>query len=139
MQAETAFGVSARSRCYVVALPPAPVDFCRWRAHTLVVVLRFRKPPVSFVCFLLFVVGLGAVTGYFFDAVGLAAFFYFVASIEAKPAWKFWWNPPAKRETGRASCAINSYQRVGATSPKEIRQLPNDRWFGRDRHLQRHG
>jgi hypothetical protein len=118
--------MSARSRGYVVALPPAPVDFCRWRAHTLSV-LRFRKPPLSFVCFLLFVAGLGAVTGYFIDAVGLAAFFYFVASIEAKPAWKFWWNPPAKRETGRASCAINSYQRVGATSPKEIRQLPDDR------------
>jgi hypothetical protein len=104
----------------------AAVDLCRLETHT-VVVLRFRKPPLSFVCFLLFVVGLGAVTGYFLDAMGLAAFFYFVVSIEAKPAWKFWWNPPAKRETGRASCAINSYQRVGATSPKEIRQLPDDR------------
>jgi hypothetical protein len=91
---------------------------------------------MSFVCFLLVVIGLGAVTGYFLDAVGLASFFYFVVSIEAKPAWKFWWNPPAKPETGRASCAINSYQRVGATSPKEIRQLPDDRlplpeWAGR--------
>lgn len=100
--------------------------------------LRFRKPPMSFVCFLLFVVGLGAATGYFGDAVGVAAFFFFIGSIEAKPSWKFWWDPPAKRESGRASCAINSYQRVGATSPKEIRQLPNDRWFGRDRKLQRH-
>jgi hypothetical protein len=113
------------------------VDFCRWGTNTLIV-LRFGKPPVSFVCFLLFLVGLGAVTGYFLDAAGLAAFFYFVASIEAKPSRKFWWNPPAKRESGRASCAINSYQRVSATSPKEIRQLPNDRWFGRDRHFQRH-
>jgi hypothetical protein len=101
-------------------------------------VLRFRKPPVSFVCFLLVVAGLGAATGYLIDAVGVAAFLYFVVSIEAKPSWKFWWDPPAKRESGRASCAINSYQRVGATSPKEIRQLPNDRWFGRDRQLQRH-
>jgi hypothetical protein len=99
--------------------------------------LRFRKPPVSFVCFLLVVIGLGAVTGYLVDAVGLAAFFFFAASIDAKPAWKFWWDPPAKRESGHASCAISSYQRVGATSPKEIRQLPDDRWIGRKLH--RHG
>ena len=72
-------------------------------------------------------VAIGAATGYVIDALGLAAFCFFVASIEAKPAWKFWFDPPAKRETGRASCAIDSYQRVGATSPKEIRQLPDDR------------
>jgi hypothetical protein len=90
-------------------------------------VLRFRKPPISFVCFLVALVVIGAATGYFIDALGLAAFFFFVASIDAKPSWKFWYDPPAKRESGRASCAINSYQRVGATSPKEIRRLPDDR------------
>jgi hypothetical protein len=101
-------------------------------------VLRFRKPPVSFVCFLLVIVGLGAATGYAVDALGVAAFFFFVASIDAKPAWKFWFDPPAKRESGRASCALNSSQRIGAMSPKEIRQLPDDRWIGRHRKLQRH-
>jgi hypothetical protein len=114
------------------------MDFLSVGTHTLIV-LRFRKPPVSFACFLLAVVGLGAATGYFVDALGVAAFSFFVASIEAKPAWKFWWDPPAQRESGRASCAINSYQRVGATSPKEIRQLPDDRlplpeWAG-GKHL----
>lgn len=109
----------------LIALPPG-VGFRRWQAHTLIV-LRFSKPPVSFVCFLLVVVGLGAATGYLIDAVGLAAFCFFVASIDAKPSWKFWYDAPAKRETGRASCAINSYQRIGATSPKQIRQLPDDR------------
>jgi hypothetical protein len=113
------------------------VDFRRGETHTQIV-LRFRKPPLSFVCFLLVVVGLGAAAGYLFDAVGIAAFCFFVASIDAKPAWKFWYDPPAKRETGRASCAINSYQRVGAMSPKEIRQLPGDRWIGRGRKLDRH-
>jgi len=96
--------------------------------------LRVRKPLVSFVCFLLIVVALGAAAGYLVDAVGLAAFFFFVASIDPKPAWKFWWDPPAKRESGRASCAINSSQRVGAMSPKEIRRLPDDRWIGRKLH-----
>jgi hypothetical protein len=109
------------------------VDLGSRAAHTAGV-LRFRKPPPSFVCFLLFVVALGAATGYFIDALGVAAFFFFVASIDAKPSWKFWWDPPAKRETGRASCAINSSQRVGAMSPKEIRQLPDDRWMGRKLH-----
>jgi hypothetical protein len=87
-------------------------------------VLRFRTPPVSFACFLLTVVGLGVASGYAIDALGVAAFCFFVASIDAKPSWKFWYDPPAKRETGRASCAMSTWQRVGATSPKEIRQLP---------------
>lgn len=99
--------------------------------------LRFRKPPISFVCFLLVVVALGGAAGYLIDAVGLAAFCFFVASIDAKPSWKFWYDAPAKRDSGRASCAINSYQRVGATSPKEIRQLPDDRLIGRHRKFQR--
>ena len=109
------------------------MDLLRSGAHTPIM-LRVRKPPVSFVCFLLIVVALGAAAGYLVDAVGLAAFFFFVASIDPKPAWKFWWDPPAKRESGRASCAINSSQRVGAMSPKEIRRLPDDRWIGRKLH-----
>jgi hypothetical protein len=96
-------------------------------------VLRFRKPPISFVCFLLALVVVGTATGYFVDALGVAAFCFFVASIEAKPSWKFWYDPPAKRESGRASCAVNSWQRVGATSPKEIRQLPEHRFSRRQR------
>jgi hypothetical protein len=95
--------------------------------------LRFRKPPRSFVCFLLILVGIGAATGYVLDALGFAAFCFFVASIEPKPAWKFWYDPPAKRDTGRASCAVNSWQRVGAMSPKEIRQLPEHRFSKRSR------
>jgi hypothetical protein len=112
------------------------MDFRSEKAHTPIM-LRFRKPPLSFVCFLLVVVGLGAATGYLVDAVGVAAFFFFVASIDGKPSWKFWFDPPAKRESGRASCAINSYQRIAATSPKEIRQLPDHRWIGRHRKAQR--
>jgi hypothetical protein len=133
---DAASGVCAGRRADVsTPTPRAPVDFRRREAHTQTV-LRFRKPPVSFVCFLLVVVGLGAATGYFVDAVGVAAFCFFVASIDAKPSWKFWFDPPAKRESGRASCAIRFHQRIGAMSPKEIRQLPDDRWIGpkRQRH-----
>jgi len=93
--------------------------------------LRLRRPSRSLLVFLVAVVGVGAAFGYALDAVGVAAFFYFVSSIEGKPSWKFWYDAPAKRETGRASCAVNSWQRVGATSPKEIRQLPAHRFSKR--------
>jgi hypothetical protein len=51
--------------------------------------LRFRKRPISFVGFLLVIVALGGAPGYLIDAIGLAAFCFFVALIEAKPSWKF--------------------------------------------------
>ncbi len=85
--------------------------------------LRFRRPPPSFVVFLLLVVGIGAAVGHAVNAAGLAAFFFFVASIEAKPSWSFWFGKPGNQYSGRG-WAFNSHQRVGATSPKEIRDLP---------------
>lgn len=85
--------------------------------------LRFRKPPRSFVCFLALVVALGVVSRHTIDAVGIAAFFFFVAAIDAKPAWKFWYGKPGNQYDGRG-WRFGSWQRVGATSPKEIRDLP---------------
>jgi hypothetical protein len=86
--------------------------------------LRFRKPPLSLICFLLAVVAVGAAFGHLVNALGFAAFFFFVAGIDPKPAWKFWYGKPGNQYNGRG-WAFNSYQRVGATSPKEIRELPN--------------
>jgi hypothetical protein len=80
--------------------------------------LRFRKPPLSFVCFLLVVVGLGGATGHLVDAAGVAAFFFFVASIDAKPAWKFWFDP-AKRARGGETMA-----RGARSAPRAV---PNKR------------
>jgi len=78
-------------------------------------VLRFRRPPRSFVVFLLLVV-----------AIGAAVFFFFIASIEAKPAWKFWYGKQGSQYDGRG-WRFNSWQRVDVTSPKELRRLPNIR------------
>ena len=51
--------------------------------------LRFRRPPRSFVIFLLAVVGVGAALGHVVNAAGIAVFFFFIAGIDPKPAWKF--------------------------------------------------
>ena len=86
--------------------------------------LILRKPPRSFVVFLLVVVGIGAAVGHVVNAAGLAVFFFFIASIEPKPAWKFWFGKPGDQYDGRG-WRFNSWQRVDVTSPKELRRLPN--------------
>lgn len=88
--------------------------------------LRFRKPPRSLVVFLLAVVAIGAAFGHLVNALGFAAFFFFVAGIDPKPAWKFWFGKPGNQYDGRG-WKFNSWQRVGMTSPKEMRQAPDVR------------
>ena len=100
---------------------------CAARAYGLSV-LQLGRPAGSLILFLGLLVGIGAAFGHAIDMAGVAVFVFLASSTSAKPAWKFWFDPPAKRESGRASCAINSWQRVGATSPKEIRQLPEHRF-----------
>lgn len=91
-------GSDTKHRAYKLAM-----DFRCQQAHTLIVLL-FRKPALSFVCFLLFLVGVGAATGHLVDAVGVAAFCLFVASIDGKPAWKYWF-APHKGPNGRSTMA----------------------------------
>lgn len=86
--------------------------------------LILRKPSRSFVIFLLVVVGIGAAVGHVVNAAGLAVFFFFIASIEPKPAWKFWYGKQGSQYDGRG-WRFNSWQRVDVTSPKELRKLPD--------------
>jgi hypothetical protein len=86
--------------------------------------LTFRRPRRSLLVFLGLVIGIGAAVGHVVDALGVAAFFYFIASITGKPAWRFWYDPPGDVDSGRSMGRFNSWQRVGATSPKEIARLP---------------
>ena len=67
----------------------------------------------------------GAVFGHLIDAAGVAAFFFFISSIEGKPAWRFHFDQPGDVDSGR-STMLNSWQRVGVTSPKELAKLPRD-------------
>ena len=75
--------------------------------------------------FLLAVVGTGAAFGHAVNAAGIAVFFFFIAGIDPKPAWNYLYGKPGTHDDGRAYGRFNSWQRVGATSPKEIRRLPN--------------
>jgi len=88
--------------------------------------LRFRKPPRSLILFLFAVVAIGAAFGHLINALGFAAFFFFVAGIDPKPAWKFWYGKPGNQYDGKG-WRFNSWQRVGMTSPKEMRQSPDIR------------
>jgi hypothetical protein len=74
--------------------------------------------------FLGLVVAVGVVLGHPIDGAGVAVFFLFISSIDAKPSWKFWYDPPGDVDSGRSTGRFNSSQRVGATSPKEIARLP---------------
>jgi len=98
----------------------------RRAAHTAIV-LRFRRPPRSFVVFLLAVIGIGAALGHVVNAAGLATFFFFIAAIDPKPAWNYQFGKPGTHDDGRAYGRFNSWQRVSATSPEELRRLPNIR------------
>jgi hypothetical protein len=87
--------------------------------------LQLRRPPRSFVIFLILVVGIGALIGHAINALGLAAFCFFVACIEAKPAWKFWYGKQGSQYEGGKGWRFNSWQRVDVTDPKELRRLPD--------------
>ena len=73
---------------------------------------------------LLAVVAIGAAFGHILNALGVAAFLFFVAAIDPKPAWKFQYGKPGTHDDGRMYGRFNSWQRVSATSPKEIARLP---------------
>jgi hypothetical protein len=87
-------------------------------------VLIFRKPPRSFVLFLLAMIGIGAAVGHLVNAAGLAAFCFFVASIDPKPSWNFWFGKPGNQYDGKG-WRFTTGQRAGMTSPKEMRQAPD--------------
>jgi hypothetical protein len=86
--------------------------------------LIFRTPPLSFVLFLLVMIGIGAAVGHLVNAAGIAAFCFFVASIDPKPAWNFWYGKQGNQYDGKG-WRFNSWQRVDVTSPKELRKLPD--------------
>jgi len=86
--------------------------------------MTLRRPARSLLFFLAFVVALGAVSGHAWDGLGAAAFFLFVSSIEAKPAWKWFFDAPGNQDSGRDGARFASWRRVSPQSPQEQRRMP---------------
>jgi hypothetical protein len=84
--------------------------------------MTLRRPPLSLWLFLGGVVLLGVLVHRLWDGIGVAAFLLFLSAIEAKPAWKWFFDPPGNRGNGR----FLSWRRVLPVSPREQRQLPPD-------------
>jgi hypothetical protein len=84
--------------------------------------VTLRRPPLSLWLFLGLVVLGGMLVHHLWDGIGLAAFLLFLTSIEAKPAWKWFFDPPGDKGNGR----FLSWRRVLPVSPREQRRLPPD-------------
>jgi hypothetical protein len=84
--------------------------------------VTLRKLPPSLWLFLVAIVLVGALAHHLWDGIGIAGFILFLVSIEAKPAWKWFFDAPGNRGNGR----FLSWRRVIPVSPKEQRQYPPD-------------
>jgi hypothetical protein len=95
-------------------------------------VIRFSRPQPSFVLFLGLIVVIGAVTGNAVTAAGVAAFLFFLVSMESKPAWKWFYDPPGDVDSGRSTGRFLSWRRAGETKPlyELPREIPGSRRAG---------
>jgi hypothetical protein len=73
-------------------------------------------------------IAVGAALGYAATALGIALFVLLLVCVDAKPAWRWFFDPPGDIDSGRASARFYSWRRVGPVSPRE--RLPR---------LDRHG
>jgi hypothetical protein len=95
---------------------------CRREADTSTMMLRW--PVRSLWLFLGLVVAVAALLGQIWDGVAGAAFFLFVSSIDAKPAFKAQFDPPGNQDSGRGAGRFLSWRRVLPQSPHEQLHMP---------------
>ena len=86
--------------------------------------MMLRRLPRSLLIFLGLVIAVGALVGHVWDGIGVAAFFLFISSIDGKPAWKFFFDPPGSQDSGRASGRFFTWRRVQPLAPREQRRMP---------------
>jgi hypothetical protein len=86
--------------------------------------MMLRRLPRSLVVFLGVVVATGALLGHAWDGLGLAGFLLFITSIDGKPAWKWFFDPPGNQDSGRDGARFMSWRRVLPQSPREQRRMP---------------
>jgi hypothetical protein len=88
-------------------------------------VLTFRRPEWSLLVVLAVIVAVGALIGHALNAAGIAMFLLFISSIDPKPAWRFFWDPP-RPEIGRWSWG-SAGRRLIPLSPRDQLRLPRSR------------
>jgi hypothetical protein len=88
-------------------------------------VLFLRLPHWSLLAVLGVAIGIGALFGQLLNAAGIAAFCLFISSIDPKPAWRFFWDPP-RPEIGRWGWGSWG-RRLIPLSPRDQPRLPKIR------------
>jgi hypothetical protein len=87
-------------------------------------VLSLSRQRLSFVVFLLLIVVAGVLTGEVITAIGIAVFLFALVSLDSKPAWKWFFDPPGDVDSGRSTGRFLSWRRAGETKP--LYELPRD-------------
>jgi hypothetical protein len=83
------------------------------------------RPSRSLALFLLLLIGTGAILGRVLAAAGVALFVLLLTCLDAKPAWRWFYDPPGDVDSGRESGRFFSWRRLGPASPHE--RLPSAR------------
>ena len=87
--------------------------------------MMLRRPAKSLWVFLGLLVAVGALFGHVLEGAAFAAFFLFISSIDAKPAFKAQFDAPGSQDSGRGAGRFLSWRRVLPQSPHEQRRMPN--------------
>ena len=88
--------------------------------------LTFKRPDGSFLAFLAAIVLIGTLIGHAVNALGISVFLLFIQSIDPKPAWRFFWDPP-RPQIGRW-CWGGWGRRVIPVRPDDQTRLPRTKW-----------
>jgi hypothetical protein len=89
--------------------------------------LTFRRPEGSLLVVLATIIVVGALFGHALNAAGIAGFLLFISSIDPKPAWRFFWDPP-RPQIGRW-CWGGWGRRLIPLLPRDQLRLPRTRWL----------
>jgi hypothetical protein len=88
----------------------------RKQRYWIIAVMTLSRLRRSFALFLALVVTVGAVAGHAVTAIGVALFLLLLACMDAKPAWRWLYDPPGDVDSGRAGGRFFSWRRVDGTS-----------------------
>ena len=81
-----------------------------------------RRPTITagLLIFLGGVVAIGAITGHVVSGLGFAVFFLYISGIDAKPAWRYWFDAPGNTDRGGRDDKY-SWRRMTPPRPHENR------------------